>query len=286
MLLLGLGITLAQENSTEQSAASEYTPKKGDFTGAVLFGRGNYLNNVSLPNSPGDNQFWTVFGGAPNATNINGNSNSITNIAGGEARYFIKDNIAVKLVGGFINRSTPALQNIQQFYVDSEGELQPGNDPNTSNAVWIPSYSSIAEDQITELYITAGGEYHFPARFKRLSPYVGLNLNYYNTRRVLYDPTVIFPDSDGIDTDNINNLPLIIDVGQRQAKVNGWGFQLTGGADYYLLKGLYMGFEVRPVTFIHARSQQLPAPGLPVLEAQNTTWALFSQTHFKIGIRI
>ncbi len=288
ILLFGLGFAQAQDSGSSDASSSDtdYTPKKGDFTGAILFGRGNYLNNVGVPQAPGANAAWTVFGGAPNATSINGNSNSITNIAGGEARYFIKDNIAVKLVGGFINRSTPALQNIQQFYVDAEGELQLGNDPSTPNAVWIPSYSSINEDQTTELYITAGGEYHFPARFNRLSPYVGLNWNYYHTKRVVYDPTVSFPSSDGIESDNINTLPLILDVGQRQAKVNGWGFQLTGGADYYLLKGLYIGFEVRPLTFIHAFSEQLPAPGLPVLEAQTTSWALFAQTHFKIGIRI
>ncbi|WP_375324819.1 BT1926 family outer membrane beta-barrel protein [Flagellimonas sp. GZD32] len=283
--LLSLGLAQAQTSGSIDTDGSsvDYTPKKGDFTGAILFGRGNFMTNVNVPIQPGSNSQWTLYGNAPYANTVSNNTNNITNIAGGEARYFIMDNIAVKLVGGFLHRSTPALQNMQQFHEDENGDLVPGNDPNSSNAVWIPHYSSIEEDKITELYLTAGGEYHFPSRFNRLSPYVGLNLNYYYANTTQYDPTVIYSGS--YDVDDINE-PLIYDVGARQATTHGFGFQLVGGADFYLLKGLYIGFEVRPLTFIHARSQQLPAPGLEVLEAQNSTWAAFTQTHFKIGIRI
>ena len=277
LLVLGLGLARAQAPKPE---TVDYRPKKGDFTGAVLFGRGNFLNNVDVPASPGNNSLWTVNGTAPFANTVNGNANNIGNIAGAEARYFIKDRIALKLSGGFIQRSTPALDNVQQFFVDENGTFVDGNDPSTSNEVWIPSYSAINENQVTEFNISLGGEYHFSSRFGRLAPYVGVNLNYYYARTLEYDPTVLFSGSTQ-EPDFTTT-----DVEARTARVYGLGYQFTGGADFYLLKGLYMGFEVRPLTFIYAYSQQLPSPGLPVLEADTYTWSFFTQTHFKIGFRI
>ncbi|MEM9076107.1 MAG: BT1926 family outer membrane beta-barrel protein [Bacteroidota bacterium] len=291
ILLFGLGFAQAQDGgrSNASSSNTDYKPKKGDFTGAILFGRGNFMNNVGVPGAPVTNSNWTVFSQAPNATNINGNSNDITNIAGGEARYFIKNNIAIKLAGGFVQRNTPALQNIQTFYLSGDNVVQ-GNDPETPNAVWIPNYSSISEDRDTELYITIGGEYHFGSKLNRLAPYVGMNINYHYLNRKRYDPTVIFQtntdNASSSANDNIESDVLVYDIGTRAAEVIGAGFQLTGGADYYLLPGLYMGFEVRPLTFIYARSEQLPAPGLEASIGRTSTWASFTQTHFKIGFKI
>ncbi|MEM6893311.1 MAG: BT1926 family outer membrane beta-barrel protein [Bacteroidota bacterium] len=273
-------LSFAQAQQTD-SEAVDYTPKKGDFTGAILFGRGNFLDNINVPDSPASNPLWTVDGAAPFANTLDANTNNIGNIAGGEARYFIKNNIALKAGLGFIHRSTPALDNIQRFFFDDNDNIVDGNDPSAVVESWIPNYSAVNENQVSQFYLTIGGEYHFKSRISnRISPYVGANLNYYSARTLEYDPTVIF-----FGTESEPDFTTT-DIEERTAKLYGVGYQFTGGIDFYLLQGLYCGFEVRPMTFIYARGEQLPSPGLEVRESSTTTWAFFTQTHFKIGFRI
>lgn len=275
MLFVSLGALYAQDatTSTQEDKPSSFVPEAGDFSGAVLFGRGSFLSdgNLWVPSSAGSNSStsqnpWAVQGHAPYNYTTDPNYNSVSNIVGAEMRYFATSNIAVKLSGGAIIRNTPSQPNI------------PGLTDGPNNAVWIPAYQAVVADNQADINVNLGGEYHFTTKYNRLSPYAGLTVPFYYGRRSLYDPTI---NDDVAPTDP----GYIVDVGVRHAELVGFGVQAVAGVDYYLMEGFYFGFEIKPVSYQYARLEQFPAPGLPSLQSNNTTFSFFSQTFLKIGFR-
>lgn len=290
-LLAGINISTYAQDEENDGTASEAEEtessdalgaKAGDITGSILFGRGSFLSYGSVPSAPGSTTNWTVYSSVPTA-NISANSNSASNIIGGEARYFITDLIAVNLSGGAIIRNTPELQNVQYFYINpsSSTGLTSGNDPSTSNQTWVPHYGSVVADNTIEANINAGGEYHFPSkRFNRLFPYLGANVNYYYSQRAMYDPSIYYQTStNGTgDTD-----VLVYDIGVRSSKVQGIGGQAVAGIDIYIVPGIFVGLSTRPVSYLYVWTDQNPGPGLESLQAKSSTWSFFSQTFIKVG---
>jgi hypothetical protein len=271
MLLGTLGCVYAQDTSTTSTSSSDgdYAPAAGDISAAILFGRGNFLNTgLDVPTVP--NSSWTVPGTAPYANTVEANENPVTNIVGGEVRYFLMDNIALKLSGGAIIRNTPARANVP-------GIIESG----TNNATWIPAYAAVEADNKVDANVNIGGEYHFTTKYSRLYPYAGVTIPFYYARRSLYNPTINYStggSSSGYDQ-------AVVDVGVRSAEIVGFGGQIVGGVDYYLMEGLYFGFEIKPVSVVYAYSNKIAAPGLESGQADNTTWSFFSQTFFKVGFR-
>jgi outer membrane protein W len=260
-LLLAVVLGVNAQDASTSSDAPKYMPEAGDFSGAILFGRGAYFTGgLFAPGSPSSGS-WTVPGTAPSNNIIDGNSNDITNMVGGEARYFVTSMIAVKLSGGAILRNTPAVDNLPGII-----------DSNSPNAAWIPAYQATAAENSSDININIGGEYHFATKYDRLSPWAGLNLPIYYGRRSAYDPTI----------DDAGN---VTDVGLRHTELVGFGVQAAAGVDYYLMEGFYIGFEFKPISFVAAKTTKLPAPGLEGRDAGNTTLSFFSQPFFKIGFR-
>ena len=264
MLSAMLGGLYAQDAAKE--APPSFTPEAGDFSGAVLFGRGNFLNS-GVGTIQTANTNWTVSGQAPFNNTVDPNFNDVTNIVGAEMRYFLKSNIALKLSGGAILRNTPAIGNVPGF-IDTGG----------SNAAWIPAYQAVVADNTSDINVNIGGEYHFATKYNRLSPYAGINVPVYYGRRSQYDPTI----NDQLDPSDPN---FIVDVGVRHVEQVGFGLQAIAGVDYYLMEGFYFGFEIKPISYVYAKNTKIPAPGLEPLYADNHSWTFFAQTFLKIGFR-
>jgi outer membrane protein W len=277
-LLSCIGLAIAQDGASENDSGSDGEEianqrKAGEFTGALMFGRGNFLESgQGLPSAPGYNTAngWRVDGNAPFANTVDANDNNIGNMVGGEARYFVTDRIAVKLSGGAVLRNTPALQNVEYTL----------NDATSPNSTWIPQYGSVVADNTVETNVNLGAEYHFSSKAKRIFPYLGANFNHYYSRRSMYDPTIDYDDGDP------SSSTLIYDVGVRTVEVVGLGMQAVAGLDYYVSEGVYVGVDIKPVTFLYAYNSKRPAPGLPLLQAETSTWSFFAQPMFKIGFYI
>ncbi len=268
MLFAALGGLFAQD--TKESAPS-FTPEAGDFSGAILLGRGNFLNSgLTVPQPVGYyGSSWYVSGQAPYNNTVDVNNNSISNIVGAEMRYFLTSNMALKLSGGAILRNTPAVSNI------------PGvADPNAPNSSYLPNYRAVPADNQTDINVNLGYEYHFATKYNRLSPYAGVTIPFYYGRRSQYDPTIDLYNNSNPDDPNF-----ILDIGLRHGEQLGFGAQAVAGVDYYLMEGFYFGFEVKPISYVYARSTQFPAPGLPSWTGENTSFSFFSQTFLKIGFR-
>jgi hypothetical protein len=268
-MLFGLfGSVLAQEGSSQSNgggSAAGFAPEAGDISVAVLFGRGNFLSSglEMTPSAYNRANYWTVPGTAPSADMISTNDNSVTNIVGAEIRYFLQPNIALKLSGGAIHRNTPARVNVP-------GGMNDGSD----NSSWIPAYEAVVSDNRLNANVNLGVEYHYNTKYNRLFPYTGLTVPFYYGRRTMYDPTITGGEN-----------PVIVDVGARHTEAIGFGAQVVGGVDYYLMEGLYFGFEIKPVSYIYAYNTKFPAPGLETLQADNHTISFFSQTFLKLGFR-
>lgn len=258
LLLSMLGVFA--QNATDP--VTDFGPKGGEFSGAVLFGRGSFLNTgLDVPSAPWKTD-WTVSGSAPYLNSDEAGSNTITNMLGVEGRYFVTSKHALKFSGGAIYRTTPPRNNVSGVI-----------DPSSPNAVWIPAYEAVEGAQNVDFNFNLGFDFLLPSKkFERLFPYVGFNIPSYYARRSLYDPTI---------TDE----GTVVDVGIRHAEIYGLGLQTVAGVDYYLAKGVYCGFEFKPVSYVYTFNRKLPAPGLEPLEADAHTWSFCSQIYFKVGFR-
>ncbi|MFO7743965.1 MAG: BT1926 family outer membrane beta-barrel protein [Psychroflexus sp.] len=244
---------------------NEYEAQQGDFSFAVLFGRGNFFSsNLVAPPSPQGE--WTVPGTAPYADFVSANDNDASNMVGVEGRYFVTGNIALKLSGGAIIRDTPSRMNIESASDFSED----------NNQVWIPNYAAVKSNEQVDINVNLGAEYHFDSRFKRISPYLGFSVPFYYARRSMYDPSII---------SGSNEEPVIVDIGNRHLEVIGAGAQLVAGIDFHLLEGFYIGIETKPVSYIYSYSTKSPGPGFEHLEADSHTFSFLAQNFLKLGFK-
>ncbi|AMC11430.1 hypothetical protein Lupro_09210 [Lutibacter profundi] len=237
----------------------KYAPEKGDFTTAMVFGRGAYLNGgLVVPSS-----YSSVSGAAPYANDVDANSNSITNMVGAEGRYYIKDNFAITLNGGAILRNTPYQLAIPAV-TDGNGVLI------------IPAYNAVVADERVDVSVSIGGQWLFKTKNDRLFPYLGFALPFDYARRSQYDPTVT--------VDNQGNAN-IVDLGARHVDITAFGIQAIAGVDYYIAKDVFFGFDIKPVSYSYAISVKTPGPGLYNLEADTNTVSFFAQFSFKLGFK-
>lgn len=248
-----------------------YGPKKGDITLEMQFGRSNVITDgVTLPSAPGSRSTWTVNNNTPTANNVtlDRNLNTFTNMIGVKGGYYISDQISLILSGAIRMDYTPGQPNIPGFINNGQ-----------PNAVWIPAYAAIPEQNSTLLNVNIGGEYHFDTDLDRVWPYVGLHVPFYYSRTSEYDPTISEEES-------LANLSgAILDLGSRTGEVFGFGAQIVAGVDYYLMEGFYFGIEIRPASYIYAYSASKPGPGLELQESNTNTYSFFTQPFLKIGFK-
>ena len=232
------------EDSIEGSVDNLFGPRKGDFTGRLLLGKGSYLDGLSIPTDNG-----TVFSNTPSAL-VSGNGNSAVNMIGIEMGYYLSNRWALTLSGGTILSNTPS-----QLGIPAAGNL--------------PQYNSINADENIDINVTLGTQYLFKTESKKLFPYVGVSVPYNHARRSYYDPTPVN-----------GNIP---DLGVGHTETTSFGIQAVAGVDYYFTEEIFMGVRIVPMAYNYAYSSTLPRPGLPVLESDNTSSSFFVQPSISLG---
>ncbi|MHB1148005.1 MAG: BT1926 family outer membrane beta-barrel protein [Lutibacter sp.] len=264
ILVISLTSVNAQDGDSEHhhhykgdtcKVGPRFAPKAGDFTAAMVFGRGAFLNGgLVVPSS-----YSSVSGAAPYANDVDANENNITNMVGAEGRYYATNRFAITLSGGAILRNTPAKLSI------------PGI-PNTD----VPAYDAVVADERIDVSVSVGGQWLFNTKNDRLFPYVGFALPFDYARRSQYDPTIT--------VDNAGNV-VITDLGARHVDITAFGIQAVAGVDYYIAKDVFFGFDIKPVSYTYAYSVKVPGPGLYNLEADTNTLSFFAQFSFKVGFK-
>lgn len=236
-----------------------FAPEKGDFTAAMTFGRAAYLNGgLVVPSSNS-----AVSGVSPYDNTIDPDDNRINNMAGVEGRYYVSKKFAISFSGGAILRNTPAQLAIPAV-IDANG-----------NTI-LNAYNAVVADERIDANIAVGGQWLFNTKNDRLFPYVGFALPFNYARRSLYDPTV---------TVSSTGNPTITDLGARHVDITAFGVQAVAGIDYYLAKGVFFGFDVRPASYTYAVGVKTPGPGQISLESDTNTVSFFAQFSFKLGFK-
>jgi hypothetical protein len=256
------------------NAQNEGKAKK--FSGAILFGNGVYLNPPQATWSPwwGD---WNVSGEAPYASGISNDYNQLTNMIGAEFRYFVTDKIALKFNGSGIIRNTPAVDNVPGV-TPSTNPLIPYGSGNAAG--WIPNYDATVMNNSFNVNMSVGAEYHI-ATTAKLSPYVSVMIPFSYGRSSQYDPT----SNVNVNQANPDEAVTIADVGVRHTELIGFGGQFVCGADYNLTESLFIGLEIKPVSYLYAYNTKYPGPGLDSRSAATSTFGFFTQPVFKLGVR-
>jgi outer membrane protein W len=267
MLLSASVLVSAQDDGKMDEG---YAPKAGDFTFSMLYGRSNIMNQgLTLPQAPGiAGTAWIINNNSPYANQISLVDNNFTNMVGIETRYYVSDRIATTLSGTVRMDHTPGQVNIP-------GVITQGS----PNASWIPALASIPEQNSTLLNVNIGAQYLFNTKVSRVFPYIGVTVPFYYALMSEYDPTI---------NDNVTsstNSSLIVDIGTRSAEIFGFGFQIAGGIDYYLMDGFYFGFEIRPASWVYAYSASKAGPGLEIQQAGTNTFSFFTQPFMKLGFK-
>ncbi|REE83442.1 outer membrane protein W [Lutibacter oceani] len=267
ILVISLTSVNAQDKDSEHVCATDsccveaakFAPQKGDFTAAMIFGQGAYLNSgLSVPSSNG-----SVSGVAAFDNGVSANTNSISNMVGAEGRYFVTNKFSISFSGGAILRNTPS-----QLGIPAVTDI--------NGTVLIPAYNSVVADERVDVNVSVGGQWIFETKNERLFPYLGFALPFDYARRSLYDPSIQIDD---------NNEITITDLGARHVDITAFGVQAVAGVDYYIAKDVFFGFDIKPVSYTYAVSVKTPGPGLINLEAETDTVSFFAQFSAKIGFK-
>lgn len=221
--------------------ASKYAPQKGDFSAAMLFGRGAYLNGGLVVPQTGQD----VPGDAPVANDVSANNNDMTNMIGAEFKYYTSNKFAITFQAGAILRNTPGRVAI------------PG-------AAGIPGSDAVVAQENANLHFSLGGQWLLKTKNDRLFPYVGFALPFDYARRSEFDQ---FADS-----------------GLRHVEISSYGVQAVAGADYYVAKDVFFGFDIKPISYAYSYSEKSPGLGFGQ-EADTDTVSFFAQFSFKVGFK-
>lgn len=242
----------AQDKDSKQDCKTDscrtvvkYAPQKGDFTTAMVFGRGAYLTGgLVVPSSNSD-----VTGEGPYANDVSANDNSITNMVGAEVKYYTSNKFAITFTGGAILSNTP-----QRLGVPGVPGVLVGND-------------AIVAVEKANIHFSLGGQWLLKTKNNRMFPYIGFALPFDYARSSEFDPT-----------------PLV-DEGIRHAEITSYGVTAVAGVDYYVVKDVFFGFDIKPISYAYSISTKSPGSGLIASEADTDTVSFFAQFSFKIGFK-
>ena len=246
-----------KDSKKSSKTMKSYAPVKGDFAVGINFGTGTFISTGLV----GANSY--SVSGTPSMSTISTNYNSATNMIGAEGRYYITDGFAVTLSGVATFSSVPSALAIPAVL-----------DPNT-NAVIIPGYSAVVEDNRADLSFAVGAQWSFDVKSNKLFPYLGFAIPFNYARRSLYDPTITFG----------NNGAVITDLGASHINVNAIGLQAVAGVDYYFSDNLYLGASIKPASMYYITNSKVPGPGLPGLQTESLTISSFVQPLLSIGFK-
>lgn len=261
-LLCLAGSSFAQEDSEEEEAYVGGMSLK--YSASVVFGNTNTLWNTAIPSAASNSTYWNISGAAP-GSNVMESEASIISMTGVEAKVSITDLIAVRIGGSAIVRNTPGRDNVPGVI-----------DPASPNVTWIPNYEAVTADNKFDMNMSVGGEYTLVKKDK-ISAYAGAAIPFYYSRWTQYDPTIFEAGNGDI---------IVKDVSERHIEAFGFGFQALAGVNYNISENFYLGFEVKPFSFLYTFNEKFAAAGLETLQADTRTRGYFTQPVFKLGFNL
>ena len=177
---------------------------------------------------------------------------------GFEAGYFVSDKWKLSLGGGINFTHNPG-------YADKPGTMTPGMSGEDMVGE-IPSYRAVASQYSCTYNVAAGLDRYFSSSVKNLMWYGGVRVGMaYSLNEQKYDEWTAMGKSVG----------------------ESWSLRgaLTIGADYYVMKGMYVGASVDPFAYTYNMTSFRPQEGLARLSADSSNFAILAAPTVKIGFR-
>ncbi|WP_165044073.1 BT1926 family outer membrane beta-barrel protein [Dysgonomonas sp. ZJ709] len=169
-----------------------------------------------------------------------------------EGRWFLTDKWALKLTGGFDNSHNPG-------YTEVTGTGDELGD--------VPTYNAVPSSNSMQFYIGAGADHYFKTRYDQLYLRIGGEFGFAYGRM----------KANGSDSEKY--------MGASVGEAYSWKVAPVVGADYFFSNALFVGFDVRPVSYQYSVYNIRPQAGLGLLSSDNHNISVIAQPMLKLGIR-
>jgi len=298
----------------KESCECMYSPKAGQWEIDLKLGQGQFFNDLSglyylLPQADGsaiglalvDDDYAEIAGLGNNyissdlstyALNTGSlNVNSLVNIAGIEARYFITNHIDINFSGAYNLNIQPHKNYVEGEYVGLAvlGDLDYDDPLKTVNKVGIGdiySQKSILGAVTHSLMTQLGADWYFNVRNPRINPYLGVFGQFKMARIESYYPYTGQQTTYDVDASSDLKYEDIETYrsANRAGQLFGFGGGLTFGVDFSIMEGLILGIEVAPICYQYSL-MQLELSGQDSYYAMNHNLSAFKYPQLKLGIR-
>ncbi len=185
-------------------------------------------------------------------TNYSSTSNSLTNMVGLQAKYFVSEALAVKFMGGGYTSITPGK-------LDAPGVISPGGyDPQTD----VPTYNEVMEVR-NNTYMTIFGA------------------DFYTTRK----NTSLYGGVEGAFRYSNASTESVLEYSAGASVLEAWSYHgaITLGGEYNSDGGFFVGVEVRPFLCSYTGTTIQPIPGSSK-QSENLTFGFFTYPMLHIGV--
>ena len=274
-LVAVLAVASLAAQPVERSGSAQFAPRAGQWQVNLVLGRGlffpvensSYLlpsafsgDDLGLPdggtsNQSGDPAVWFHVGSL--------NNNSIGNMAGIQAKYFITNRIEVNAMFSM------------DIGVQQKRDYQDG----VGGVVPLAGYQYVLGRLTNDWLATLGSNYYFNNCNGRIFPYLGLLGGFQHARIQTifpYTGELFFEGEEVFMAEEIY-------AHARAGEVFGITGAITAGIEYNLLPGLNIAFEVRPFSYMYTLGRMY-SEGLN-WNANVHQIKFFALPQFKIGIR-
>ncbi len=278
---------MAQQSAGWRDAS--FAPKKGQWQVSAQFGsnqlfdqqldylmpvyfqdyEGGYVNFIHPVGLGGGSMQSNDPAAYLNLTNLG--SNSMMNLVGLQAKYFLTDHLDINLSFGMNINLTPSKDYI-------EGDYDVDNLPIQA--------SKYMEGRLTNVWNAAvGSNYYFKTRNERINLYVGAIVGWQMGRIQATLPyTGITVNTEGA-TDEIMQDDLAMYVpNSRAGQVMALKSAVNAGIEYALAEGLIFGFEIQPISYQYSILQVCPKAST-TYTALHHHFGLLATPQLKLGFR-
>lgn len=235
LLIFSSGASIAQENEN-------FTAQKGDIMLSVNFGVGSYIG-MSAP-KPNLSEYSLS---APMSAWFD--KKPILDV---EGKWFVSDNWALKLAGGFTYSNNPGYSEV----LGTEA-TEPGS---------VPTYKAVPTSDNIQYSVGLGINRYYSSISKRLSFYWGGETNF------SYGKVTAKADSEEY-------------IGASIAEAYAFRVAPVCGFDYFFDKLLFVGVDLHPIAYQYAVYKERPQVGLRNLSSDTHTFSFISQPTIKFGIK-
>lgn len=273
---------LAQTISSKKCDGVMFAPQKGQWQVSVFLGGGNSFYNestnsyllpthtnlggaVGLPNGS-DN----IYSGDLNSyLNIDGlNGNSLTNILGFEAKYFLSNCWDINVQFSMDINLTP-----KKDYVEGEGMV---------SDMIVPAQKYINAQMTNNWYAAVGTNRYFKVSNPRIHPYLGASVGFQMARIETTEP---YTGDTTYDEDIEDGVPSQLYIaGSRAGQMFGVKAAGVAGIEYSIAPGLVFGFQFQPLAYRYDVVQICPT-GFDNYNASHHNIKIFDMPVMKLGIR-